>query len=138
MPLDSLLEENKPLAPFTTLGIGGPARWFFEAASEDEIAEAAAWARERGVELFVLGGGSNLLVSDAGFDGLVLHVGCAGLSFDDAGPRARIYQRRRRRGLGWFRAASVEENCAGIECLAGIPERWAERRCRTWALTGRR
>ena len=65
-----LLEENKPLAPFTTFGIGGPARWFAEATSEDDVAEAAAWAGERGVPLFVLGGGSNLLVSDAGFDGL--------------------------------------------------------------------
>jgi len=58
-----LIEENKPLAPFTTFGIGGPARWFVEAASEAEIAEAAAWAEERGVPLFVLGGGSNLLVN---------------------------------------------------------------------------
>jgi UDP-N-acetylmuramate dehydrogenase len=39
-----LLEENKPLAPFTTFGIGGPARWFVEAVSEEQIAEAAAWA----------------------------------------------------------------------------------------------
>src|ERR1035438_6513573 len=75
-----LLEENKPLAPFTTFGIGGPARWFVEAASEDEIVEAADWARERGLALFVLGGGSNLLVSDAGFDGLVLRVGLRGIA----------------------------------------------------------
>ena len=68
------IEENRLLAPFTTFGIGGPARWFVEAGSEDEIAEAAAWAEKRGVRLFVLGGGSNLLVSDAGFDGLVLRV----------------------------------------------------------------
>jgi UDP-N-acetylenolpyruvoylglucosamine reductase len=71
--------ENKPLAPFTTFGIGGPARWFAEAASEKEVVEACSWARERGVALFVLGGGSNLLVSDAGFDGLVLRVGLRGI-----------------------------------------------------------
>ncbi len=75
-----LIEENKPLAPFTTFGIGGPARWFIEAASEEEIAEAAAWVAERGAKLFVLGGGSNLLVSDAGFDGLVLRVGLRGVT----------------------------------------------------------
>ena len=75
-----LIEENKLLAPFTTFGIGGPARWFVEAASEDEIAEAAAWAREHRVPLFVLGGGSNLLVSDAGFDGLVLRMGLRGIT----------------------------------------------------------
>src|SRR5208282_123999 len=79
-----LLEENKPLAPFTTFGIGGPARWFVEAASEDELVEAATWAREREVALFVLGGGSNLLVSDAGFDGLVLRVGLRGVVAGEA------------------------------------------------------
>ena len=78
------LIENKPLAPFTTFGIGGPARWFVEAATEDEIAEAAAWAGERGVPLFVLGGGSNLLVSDAGFNGLVLRVGLRGIEVPDS------------------------------------------------------
>src|ERR1039458_4560261 len=92
-----LLEENKPLAPFTTIGIGGPARWFVEAASEAEVAEAAAWAGERGVALFVLGGGSNLLVSDAGFDGLVLRVGLRGIMAtnapDESGQTGmRIYQ----------------------------------------------
>ena len=73
------IEENKPLAPLTTFGIGGPARWFVEAASEDEIVQATAWARERGLMLFVLGGGSNLLVSDAGFEGLVMRVGLLGI-----------------------------------------------------------
>ena len=56
-----------PLAPFTTFGIGGPARWFVEADNEDEIAEACDWARGADVPLFVLGGGSNVLVSDSGF-----------------------------------------------------------------------
>jgi UDP-N-acetylmuramate dehydrogenase len=82
-----LMEENKPLAPFTTFGIGGPARWFVEAASEEDVAEAAAWAVERGVPLFVLGGGSNLLVSDAGFDGLVLRVGLRGIAASQATER---------------------------------------------------
>ena len=75
-----LLKENKPLAPFTTFGIGGPARWFAEAASEEDIAEAETWAREHGAPLFVLGGGSNLLVSDAGFSGLALRVALRGIA----------------------------------------------------------
>jgi UDP-N-acetylmuramate dehydrogenase len=74
-----LIKEHEPLAPFTTFGIGGPARWFVEANCEDDVVEATAWARERGLALFVLGGGSNLLVSDAGFDGLVLRVGLRGI-----------------------------------------------------------
>ncbi len=77
-----LIAEKKLLAPFTTFGIGGPARWFVEAASEDEIVEAVQWARERGAPLFVLGGGSNLLVSDAGFDGLVLRIGLRGIAVE--------------------------------------------------------
>jgi UDP-N-acetylmuramate dehydrogenase len=115
-----LIEENKPLAPFTTFGIGGAARWFVEATSEDEIAEAAAWAEERGVPLFVLGGGSNLLVADAGFDGLVLHVGSRGITATDE-PDQRIYQVAAGEDFDHFVGFSAEAGCAGIECLAGIP-----------------
>jgi UDP-N-acetylmuramate dehydrogenase len=159
-----LPEENKPLAPFTTFGIGGPARWFVEAASEDEIVEATAWARERGLALFVLGGGSNLLVSDAGFDGLVLRVGLRGIVVapvedqDDcsgripeahsAGAKAQVHSAalaarlkscpdtkqsfpaackaltyQVAAGEDWeqFVQRTVQDGCAGIECLAGIP-----------------
>jgi UDP-N-acetylmuramate dehydrogenase len=116
------MEPNKPMAPYTTFRIGGPARWFVEAASEDEIVEATAWARDHGLALFVLGGGSNLLVSDAGFDGLVLRVGLRGIAQRPAGqPGKRIY--RAAAGEDWdsFVERTVQDNCAGIECLAGIP-----------------
>src|ERR1039458_9469496 len=121
-----LLEENTLLAPFTTFGIGGPARWFVEDASEEEIAEAAAWACECGVALFVLGGGSNLLVSDAGFDGLVLHVGLRGIMAmntpDESGQaEQRIYRVAAGEDWNGFVERTVQENCAGLECLAGIP-----------------
>jgi UDP-N-acetylmuramate dehydrogenase len=118
-----LPEENKLLAPFTTLGIGGPARWFVAAESEDEIAEAVAWAGERGLSLFVLGGGSNLLVSDAGFDGLVLQVGLRGIHVAETEnlPEQVVY--RVAAGEDWdgFVERAVKDKCAGIECLAGIP-----------------
>jgi UDP-N-acetylmuramate dehydrogenase len=115
-----LIKENQPLAPFTTFGIGGQARWFVEATSEDEVVEATAWARDRGLALFVLGGGSNLLVSDAGFDGLVLRVGLRGIQVD---ARAEAVTYHVAAGEEWdgFVERSVEDNCAGIECLAGIP-----------------
>ena len=120
MRLESLLEENKPLAPFTTLGVGGPARWFLEATTEEQIAEAAVWTRDKGVRLFVLGGGSNLVVADSGFNGLVMHVALRGMESGD-GPGHRIY--RVAAGEDWdaFVQQTVDENCAGIECLAGIP-----------------
>lgn len=116
-----LLEENKPLAPYTTFGIGGPARWFVEAHCESDVVEAARWSRERGVSLFVLGGGSNLLVSDAGFNGIVLHIGLRGIQEQDAGHDGVIF--RVAAGEDWDSLVrrATEENCAGIECLAGIP-----------------
>lgn len=122
-----LLKENTPLAPYTTFGIGGPARWFVEAASEDDIVEATEWAGKRGLPLFVLGGGSNLLISDAGFEGLVLHIGLKGI----LAPRGahlkmepddlRLYSAAAGEDWSSFVEFCVHENCAGIECLAGIP-----------------
>ena len=116
-----LLEENKELAPFTTFGIGGPARWFVEGRSETDVVQAAAWARERGLPLFVLGGGSNLLVSDAGFNGLVLRLGLGGIEVEDAGAGNAVF--RVAAGEDWdeFVQRAVNAHCAGIECLAGIP-----------------
>ena len=110
------LTENQPLAPFTTLGIGGPARWLAEALSEDDIAQACEWARSRHVPLFVLGGGSNVLISDRGFPGLVLHIGLMGTSWDGDVLRAAA-------GVPWEHCVqqTIERDCAGMECLAGIP-----------------
>ena len=117
------IQENKPLAPFTTFGIGGPARWFIEAKTENEIAEAAAWAQARQAPLFVLGGGSNLLVADAGFNGLVLHVALKGIEAQLApdGSQQRLF--RAAAGESWehFVQRAIEGDCAGVECLAGIP-----------------
>jgi UDP-N-acetylmuramate dehydrogenase len=117
------IEENKPLAPLTTLGIGGPARWYVQAQDEDDIVEAAAWAREKGIPLFVLGGGSNLLVADAGFNGLVLHIGLKGISaLESAGSlNERLYQVAAGEDWDHFVQQTVDDDCAGIECLAGIP-----------------
>ncbi len=108
--------ENIALAPLTTLGIGGPARWFVEAISEAEIAEACLWARERDVPLFVLGGGSNVLVADAGFDGLAVHVALMGMEQDGEVLRAAT-------GELWEHCVqqATEAELAGVECLAGIP-----------------
>jgi UDP-N-acetylmuramate dehydrogenase len=69
-----LVLENIPLAPLTTLKIGGPARFFVEAGNIGEVQEAVIFARSRDLPLFVLGGGSNLLIADAGWPGLVLKI----------------------------------------------------------------
>lgn len=116
-----LLEENKPLAPYTTFGIGGPARWFVEARTQADAVEAAQWARERGVPLFVLGGGSNLLVADEGFAGLVLHVALRGIEEQDVAGDGVVF--RVAAGEDWdqFVRRATQQNCGGVECLAGIP-----------------
>ncbi len=113
--------SNIPLAPWTTFGIGGPARWFARAATEDDIFAAAAWARERRLPLFVLGGGSNVVVSDAGFNGLVLHAALRGI--ESAKTASGELLLRAAAGEPWEACVqrALEASAAGIECLSGIP-----------------
>lgn len=114
------LQEQVPLGPRTTLGVGGPARYFMEAASAEEARAAADFALSRSLPLFVLGGGSNLVVSDAGFPGLVLHIALRGLEERREGGKAVFAVGA---GEDWdaFVARTVERGCAGLECLSGIP-----------------
>ena len=116
-----LIRENVPLAPFTTLGVGGPARYLVEARSEAEVIEAVDFARSRQLPLFVLGGGSNLVVADAGFPGLVLKVGIVNVSHLTA-PRGSVVFKAGA-GMDWdaLVAQAVEADCAGLECLSGVP-----------------
>ena len=69
-----MIEEQVPLSRFTTLGTGGPARWFGKPETLDQLAEALTWAADRGASVSVVGLGSNLLVADEGVDGLVLKL----------------------------------------------------------------
>ena len=112
--------EEVPLAPYTTFQIGGPARWFAAAASEDDIAAGIAFAGDRQLPLFVLGGGSNLLVSDAGFPGLVLHIALRGIASTQESGRPMISAAA---GEDWdgLVAYAVAAGYAGVECLSGIP-----------------
>lgn len=113
--------ENISLAGYTTLGVGGAARWFVEAINEDEVLAAVRFARKQGVDCFLLGGGSNLLVSDEGFAGVVIHVAGDTPEWDgEADGVGRIIASA---GTDWDSVVrlSVEKNGAGMECLAGIP-----------------
>src|ERR1700759_158027 len=116
-----LIRENVPLAPLTTLGVGGPARFFAEAHRDADVLEAVEFARSRDLPLFVLGGGSNLVVSDAGFAGLVLKIAIGGVSHFTPVQGDTVFIAGA--GCDWdaFVAHTVEENCAGLECLSGIP-----------------
>ncbi|MGB8536452.1 MAG: UDP-N-acetylmuramate dehydrogenase [Acidobacteriaceae bacterium] len=112
--------EQVPLAPYTTFQIGGPARWFAEAASEDDIVAGIAFAAEHRLPLFILGGGSNLLVSDAGFSGLVLRVALTGMTSTHKNGQFIVSAAA---GEDWdgLVAYAVAANAAGVECLSGIP-----------------
>ena len=114
------IRENVPLAPMTTLEIGGPARYFAEAKSEDDVGEAVRFAQSRNVSAFVIGGGSNLVVADRGWPGLVLKIGIGRISYEKVGERVRFDVGA---GVNWddVVAEAVRQNFAGIECLSGIP-----------------
>jgi UDP-N-acetylmuramate dehydrogenase len=122
-PISSALQiqEQVTLAPFTTFRIGGPARFFCEVSTEDALLEAVRFAREQGLRIFVLGGGSNLLISDAGFDGLVLHLAIDTPTAIVAADGTVEY--RVAAGTDWdaFVLSVCEQGITGVECLAGIP-----------------
>src|SRR6266513_1789849 len=106
------------LADFTTLRLGGPARGFVRAGTEDELIDAVRSADAAGEPVLILGGGSNLVVSDEGFDGTVVQVATRGVS-RDGGPGVLTVAA----GEDWDAvvARSVAEGLAGLECLSGIP-----------------
>ena len=112
--------SDVPLAPLSTLGIGGPARWLARATAPEEVAAAHAWAADRGVPLFVLGSGSNLVIADEGFDGLVLRIALTGVAVAPAGADTLMTAAA---GESWdaFVDSTVARGLAGVECLSGIP-----------------
>jgi UDP-N-acetylmuramate dehydrogenase len=115
------IQEQVSLAPYTTLRIGGPARFFCKVTSEAELLEAITFARQSNLPIFVLGGGSNLLVSDRGFDGLVLHLALRTPTQINTNGSAIDYTVAA--GTEWnsFVLQVCEQGISGVECLAGIP-----------------
>jgi UDP-N-acetylmuramate dehydrogenase len=110
------LQENLPLSAWTTFGVGGPARFFLNATSEQDVLDSLDHARRRNTPVLVLGGGSNLLVSDRGFEGLVLRIGLKGITWEGTQVRAAA-------GEDWDEVAGacVRRGLGGVECLSGIP-----------------
>lgn len=111
------LEEYKVLAPYTTIGLGGPARWFTSCSTPEELTEALKWASSRDQKVLVLAGGSNSLIADEGFSGLVIHLKLTGIRWQESGAVTIAA------GENWdeFVSAAVQRGFAGIECLSGIP-----------------
>src|SRR5690349_2010738 len=119
---EEMVRENVPLAPMTTIGIGGLARHFAEVTTAEALVAGAQWARAEGKPLFVLGGGSNIIVADRGFDGLVLRVSIRGFEHDVNADDVTLSAGA---GEEWdpLVAYCVERGWAGFECLSGIPGR---------------
>ncbi|MDR2577379.1 MAG: UDP-N-acetylmuramate dehydrogenase [Chitinispirillales bacterium] len=113
------ITENVPLAGKTTYQIGGPARFYAEPEREGEIIELYQYAAERGLAVFVLGNGSNLLVSDGGIDGLVINLSAkfVAINWGD-GKTVSVLSGFL---LDDLAAAAAERGLAGIEELSGIP-----------------
>ncbi len=120
-----VLQENVPLAPLTTFKIGGPARFYVEARTTGDVQDAVSFARSRDLPLFVLGGGSNLLVSDAGWPGLVLKAAISGIEQrpgnDDNEDGKTLFDVGAGESWDRFVCHAVIARCAGVECLSGIP-----------------
>lgn len=116
-----IIRSDVPLAPYTTLGVGGPARWLIEVGNPDELLAAIRFVRWRNAPFFLLGGGSNLLVSDQGFPGAAIrYTGTGHIEIRHRKTRAYIEADA---GVEWDAIVllAVTKDLAGIECLAGIP-----------------
>lgn len=110
------IQENIPLNRYTTFGIGGPARYFAEVSTDTDAIEAIRWATSKNIRIFVLGGGSNLLMPDKGFDGLVLKPSFYEISIDATSVNA---------GSSILLSDLIDKTLAhgltGMEFAAGIP-----------------
>ncbi len=110
------LRENEPMARHTTLGVGGPARWFFRPANREALARAMALL-PRGMPLLPLGRGSNLLVADEGFDGIAIDFGALdAIAFEGASVRAEAGAR-----MGRLARQCAAHALAGLEFMATVP-----------------
>lgn len=119
----SRLKENEPLAKHTNFRIGGPARWMVEARNEDELKEALVLTKANNVPIFVMGGGSNILASDAGFSGLVLVMGMRKIEIfpSDPSPDSKIVTAEAGAMSAALARATVDAGLQGLEWMISLP-----------------
>ena len=114
-----ILLENEPMNKHTSFKVGGPARYFVKAENLDDLKKALDLAREKGIPFFILGNGTNLLVSDKGFDGVIITLAGDFSSIEDLGNGA--FKVGAAVPLGRFARSVLKQGFAGIHKLAGIP-----------------
>jgi len=114
--IEQQIKQNMPLAPLTTFKIGGPAKYFIDVTAPEDLVEAVAWAKQNNEKYFILGGGSNLLVSDKGYNGLIIKNSCTLLEWRET--EAKVES-----GVIFARLVmeAAEKGLAGLEWAAGIP-----------------
>ncbi len=115
------IASDVPLKPYTTFKIGGPARYFAEVRRPAEAREATAIAKAAGLPVFILGGGSNILVSDRGFDGMVIHPASKDLEIVQDDAAAVSLQASAAGNWDDLVAYTVEQGWWGVENLSHIP-----------------
>lgn len=113
--------KNAPLAPLTTLRIGGAAKELWTIGSEDECVAAITQLDADGEPFFVLGGGSNVVIADDGFDGTALHLVYEGAEHQQRGDKSFAIDASAGDDWPLLVDALVEAGLSGVECLAGIP-----------------
>jgi UDP-N-acetylmuramate dehydrogenase len=120
-PSSLWIKCDEPLKPYTTFKVGGPARYFIPAESADDLRSAVAFAAEQELPLFTLGGGSNILVSDRGYDGVVLHPVFRGVKLAGADAESAVLGVSA--GEPWDEVVrhAAENGWWGIENLSHIP-----------------
>lgn len=131
-------QEQVALKPLTTMRVGGPARYFMAARSVDDVCQALLSARELKLPVLILGGGSNLVVPDEGFPGLVLKMELAGFEIvaeDEATVTVRAAAEKR--GMGWWLVAR-KLDIGASKIWPGFPARLARRPFKISARTGRK
>lgn len=109
-----------PLAPLTTIGLGGPASYYVDAVTEDDLAAALSFAREHRTPVRILGGGSNVIFADHGFRGMVIRMASSGIE-RVRGSSEPLFTVRAGHPWDDFVAWTVAQSWAGVECLSGIP-----------------
>ena len=112
------VRENVALAPYTTMRTGGPAALFAEPRNAQQLAHVHQWAQEKGLPLLILGNGSNLLIADSGFDGLVIHLGRA---LSEVSVFANTLTAQAGASLAAAARAAAQASLTGLEFAAGIP-----------------
>lgn len=114
------IEEQVSLKNFTTFGIGGPAYFFTRATKLEDLKEALGFAKQKNLKTFFLGGGSNTLFDDAGFNGLVIKIEFSVIELERTSEGSTLTAGA---GESWdvLAAYAVEKNLWGIENLSGIP-----------------